>query len=125
MPTLQENAVLGDEALKNALIGINPAWGELCIKDAAEVWGKPLIPQKTKAFLTIAIDVANQAFTGPGEPFEAHIDMALKQGTTVAEIEELFLFLTIYLGFNKVAGAFGALNLLKEKGRTGFGTEIK
>ena len=124
MADIKENAVLGDKALQDALTGINPVWGELCIRVAGEVWGKPLIDQKTKAFICIAIDIANQHLTGPGQPFEAHMDMALKQGATKKEIEELFLFLTAYLGFNKVAGAFGALNNIIERGKTGLGTEI-
>jgi 4-carboxymuconolactone decarboxylase len=38
--------------------------------------------------------------------------MALKQGATREEIEELLLFMCVYAGFNKVAGCFGALNEL-------------
>jgi 4-carboxymuconolactone decarboxylase len=41
--------------------------------------------------------------------------MALKQGTTAAELEELLLFLCAYAGFNKVAGAFGRLNEILAK----------
>jgi 4-carboxymuconolactone decarboxylase len=36
--------------------------------------------------------------------------MALKQGATREEIEELLLFLCVYAGFNKVAACFGAFN---------------
>lgn len=34
---------------------------------------------------------------------------ARKQGVTDEQLEELFLFLSVYAGFNKVAGAFGRL----------------
>ena len=36
--------------------------------------------------------------------------MALKQGATRQEIEEVLLFMCAYAGFNKVAGCFGTLN---------------
>jgi 4-carboxymuconolactone decarboxylase len=39
--------------------------------------------------------------------------MALKQGASFQEIEELLLFTCAYCGFNKAAGAFGKLNQIK------------
>ncbi len=122
--SIKENAVLGDTQLQDALKSINPEWGDFCIRVAGEAWGQPLIDQKTKAFITIAVDVINGNMSGPGVPFEAHVDMALKQGATREEIEELLLFMCAYAGFNKVAGAFGALNQVKERGETFFGTKI-
>ncbi len=119
-----ENAVRDDNDLKAALSGIHPAFGDLCARVAGEVWGRPLVDQKTKAFITIAIDVVNGNLSGPGAPFEAHVDMALKQGATVAEIEELLLFTCAYAGFNKAAGAFGRLGEIKANGKTGFGTPV-
>ncbi len=116
--SIKENAVLGDPELQEALKGINKTWGELCIRVAGEVWGLPLIDQKTKALITIAVDVVNANETGPGTPFGAHVSMALKQGATFAEIEELLLFMCAYAGFNKVAGAFGRLNELKAQAAT-------
>lgn len=107
-----KNAVLDDKGLQEALNGINPKFGDLCTRVAGEVWGKPLIDQKTKALVTIAIDVVNQSFLGPGQPFGAHVNMAMKQGATREEIEELLLLTCAYAGFNKAAGAFGALNEL-------------
>ena len=119
------NAVLEDKALQAALVGIHPAFGELCTRVAGEVWGKPLVDQKTKAFITIAVDVVNGNLTGPGTPFEAHVDMALKQGATIAEIEEVLLFMCAYAGFNKAAGAFGRLAEIKARGQTALGTPCR
>ncbi len=107
-----KNAVLDDEDLKAALIGINPKFGDLCIRAAGEAWGLPLISQKCKALITIAIDVVNQDHVGPGSPFGAHVSMAIKQGATRDEVEEVLLFTCIYAGFNKAAGCFGALNVV-------------
>ncbi|HEY9850428.1 MAG TPA: carboxymuconolactone decarboxylase family protein [Leptolyngbyaceae cyanobacterium] len=105
-----KNAVTDDNELQEALKKINPKFGDLCTRVAGEVWGLPLIDQKTKALITIAVDVVNQDQVGPGSPFGAHVKMAMKQGATKEEIEELLLFMCAYAGFNKVAGCFGALN---------------
>ena len=100
------NAVLDDTELKESLLGVDRNFGELCIRVCGEVWGKSLI--------TIALDVANQSI-GPGTPFEAHICMAIKQGATFEEIEELLLFTCAYCGFNKAAGAFAKYHEIKAK----------
>ena len=105
-----KNAVLDDKELQDALKGINPKFGDFVTRVAGEAWGLPLIDQKTKALITIAVDVVNQDHTGSGNPFPAHVDMALKQGATRAEIEELLLFMCVYAGFNKAVGCFGTLN---------------
>ncbi len=105
-----KNAVLDDLELQQALKKINPKFGDFVTRVAGEAWGLPLIDQKTKALIIIAVDVVNQNLLGPGTPFAAHVDMAIKQGVTRAEIEELLLFLCVYAGFNKAAASFGALN---------------
>src|SRR5271157_2945941 len=105
-----KNAVLDDHQLQDDLKKINPAFGDFCTRVAGEAWGLPLIDQKTKALITIAVDVVNQDQVGPGNPFGAHVRMALKQGATRAEIEELLLFMCVYGGFNKAAACFGRLN---------------
>ncbi len=105
-----KNAVLDDSDLQAGLNSINAQFGDFCTRVAGEAWGLPLIDQKTKALITIAIDVVNQGQNGPGSPFAAHVNMAMKQGATRAELEELLLFMCVYAGFNKAAGCFGKLN---------------
>lgn len=122
--SIEKNAVLGDEALQQALRSIHPEWGDFCIRAAGEVWGLPLIDQKTKALITIAVDVANTNENGPGSPFEAHVHMALRQGASVAEIEEVLMFMSVYAGFNKAASAFGRLAEIRAQGQTHFGDAI-
>ena len=112
--SIKENAVLGDLDLQQALSSINPKFGDFCTRVAGEAWGLPLIDQRTKALITIAVDVANANESGPGAPFEAHVRMAMKQGATRAEIEELLLFMCVYAGFNKAASAFGRLKEIKD-----------
>ena len=108
------NAVLDDPGLQAGLKGVNPAFGDLCVRVAGEVWGKPLIDQRTKALITVALDVANQGLT-PESPYEPHIRMALKQGATFAQLEELLLFCCAYAGFNKCAPAFVRLSAIRQK----------
>lgn len=110
-----KNAVLDDKDLQAGLGGINPKFGDFVTRVAGEAWGLPLIDQKTKAFITIAVDVVNHTQVGSGSPFEAHVNMAIKQGATREEIEELLLFMSVYAGFNKSASCFVALNQILEK----------
>lgn len=110
-----KNAVLDDQALIDGLHSINPVWGDLTVRVAGEVWGKALIDQKTKAFLTIVIDQMALNVTGEGNPFGAHVDMALKQGATYEELEELIVFASAYTGFNKGATTMGALNKIRHQ----------
>lgn len=99
---ISENAVAGDPQLIAGLRALNKDFGEFCVSASAIPWGKPLIDQKTKVFIALAIDVSEQI---TGKPFENHIIMARKQGVTREELEELLLFMSIYAGFNK-AGVF-------------------
>lgn len=76
------NAVLDDQALVSGLKSIHPLWGDMMVRVAGEAWGMPLLDQKTKALITIAIDQMALNVNGEGNPFAAHVDMALKQGAT-------------------------------------------
>ncbi|GAL25995.1 4-carboxymuconolactone decarboxylase [Vibrio maritimus] len=87
----------------------------MTVRVAGEGWGMPLIDQKTKALISIAIDQMALNVTGEGNPFGAHVDMALKQGATYEELEELIIFASAYTGFNKGATTMGALNKLRHE----------
>lgn len=115
MTTEYKNAVLDDQALIDGLKSINPVWGDLTVRTAGEVWGMPHLDQKTKALIAIAIDQMALNVTGEGNPFGAHVDMALKQGATYEELEELIVFASAYTGFNKGATTMGALNKLRHE----------
>jgi 4-carboxymuconolactone decarboxylase len=115
--TLKENAVLADPELQAALKSLNPKWGDFCIRAAGEAWGLPLIDQRTKALIVVAVDVVNANENGPGSPFAAHVEMARKQGVTSEELEELLVFMSVYAGFNKAASAIGRLKELEANRR--------
>ena len=108
------NAVLDDYGLQAQLSDINEAFGEFCTRVAGEVWGLPLIDQRTKALMAIAIDVANQGLT-VDSAFEAHVRMALEQAISFEQIEEALLFCCVYAGFNKVAPAFVRLRQIRQR----------
>ena len=112
--SITKNAVLGDLELQANLKSVHPQFGDLCTRVAGEVWGLPLVDQRTKAIITIAVDVANGTASAPGAPFEAHVRMAFKQGVTRAEIEEVLLFMCVYAGFNKAVAAFGRLKEIQD-----------
>ena len=113
MTTKYKNAVLDDHDLIVGLKSINPVWGDLTVRVAGEVFAMPLIDQKTKTFITIVLDQMALNVTGDGNPFGAHVDMALKQGVTYEELEELIVFASVYTGFNKGATTMAALNKLR------------
>ncbi len=113
MTTPFKNAVLDDQALVSGLKSIHPVWGDMTVRVAGEAWGMPLLDQKTKALITLAIDQMALNVNGEGNPFGAHVDMALKQGVSYEEIEELIVFASVYTGFNKGASTMGALNKLR------------
>ena len=110
--TIQQNAVLGDKELQERLLKIDQEFGEYCIRVSGEAFGKPLLDQKTKALIAIAVDVVEQI---KGIPFENHVEIAMKQGMTVDEIKELIFLMTIYAGFNKAGGFYGELKKVIKK----------
>jgi 4-carboxymuconolactone decarboxylase len=105
-----KNAVLDDAELQEKLRAIHPKFGDFCIRVAGEAWGLPHIDQKTKALIVVAIDVVIQDQVSRTSPFGAHVNMAIQQGATRAEIEEVLLLMCVYAGFNKAAGYFGLLD---------------
>ena len=113
---IKTNAVLGDKDLQEGLKAIHPLWGDFVTRIAGEVWGMPLIDQKTKTFLALAVDIVNGDQSGQGTAFTPHIHMAVKQGATYDEIVELFVFMGAYAGLAKATPAFGALKILVENG---------
>jgi len=110
-----QNAVLDDKDLQDDLYALNSQFGDFCTRVAGEAWGTPLIDQRTKALITIAVDVVNYNQVSEGTPFAAHVHMAFKQGVSREEIEELLKFMCVYAGFNKAASAFSTLNELCEQ----------
>jgi len=102
IPTIFENAVLGDRELKDGLKKMNPEFAQLCLESSGKAYGTPLLDQRMKILCALVVDVVEQI---QGKPFENHLQMARNNGITKEELFEMLLFLTIYVGFNK-AGAY-------------------
>lgn len=61
----------------------------------ADVWSRPSLELKTRSLITIAASVALGRVNG----LRLHIEMALNNGATRAEIMEAILHLAFYAGF--------------------------
>ncbi len=105
--TPRDNAVLGDAELQAGLRTLDPDFGDFCIRVSGEAFGRPLLSQKTKVMIALVVDIVEQLH---GPQFANHIMMAKKQGITREELEELLLFMTVYVGFNKAGGYYPAIN---------------
>lgn len=97
------------------MIKIDPEFGESCIRILAEIFGKPRLDQRTKAFIAVAVDVVEQIM---GIPFCNHVKIALRQGVTPGELKDLLMLTTIYAGLNEASGFYGDLKNVLESSKT-------
>jgi len=103
---LVRREVLGDAHVDRSLASLNEfnrgfqefitryAWGE--------IWSRPGLPRHTRSLLTLAMMVA----LNREEEFKMHIQAALNNGVTRAEIEEVLLQSAIYCGLPAANNAF-------------------
>ena len=70
------------------------AWGE--------IWSRPDLDRKTRSLITIAMMVA----LNRSEELQLHLEAALKNGVTRAEIKEVLLQAAIYCGVPAANHAF-------------------
>jgi 4-carboxymuconolactone decarboxylase len=66
------------------------------------VWTRPGLSLKTRSMLNIAMLVA----LGRSEELELHMDGALRNGVTKAEIQEILLHTSMYCGFPAALNGF-------------------
>jgi alkylhydroperoxidase/carboxymuconolactone decarboxylase family protein YurZ len=118
----QTNPVTDDPAVGAALKKIDPDFGDLAVRMAGEVWGRPGLSNRERALVAIGYDVCNQTLDGP---FQFHVEMALKNGATRRDVKEAVLHNVIYSNFPKTLQAIERLNRLyarfdkQKKYRTG------
>ncbi|MGI9336282.1 MAG: carboxymuconolactone decarboxylase family protein [Gammaproteobacteria bacterium] len=98
---------VADPAVREALLGVDPHFGDLTSRMAGEVWGRGGLSQKERAFVSLGADVCNQTLSGP---LQFHIDMAMRGGATREQVREALLHMTIYGSFPKVLQAIVAMN---------------
>jgi alkylhydroperoxidase/carboxymuconolactone decarboxylase family protein YurZ len=100
-----DNNLVSDPAVKDALRALDPKFGDLAVRMAGEVWGRPGLSQKERAYVSLATDVCNKNLAGP---LQFHLDMAAKAGASRNEIMEALLTGVIYGAFPKVLEAVDA-----------------
>ena len=91
----------------------------------AEVSQLPLIAPKAKALIAIAVKVAQGSYQNNSNSLVTSINKALQQGVIYQEIEELWLLLGVYRGFNRVSGCFGTINEILNNGNRHMISAIK
>jgi len=104
-PAPMENYV-SDPEMAKALFELDSQFGDLAVRMAGEVWGRPGLSPKERSYLCLAANVCHQTLDGP---FQFHVDMALKGGATPEQIREVILHMAAYGSFPKALQAIRAL----------------
>lgn len=70
--------------------------GELALRNVfAEVWARPGLDRRSRSLVTLGILIALRAF----DELEAHCLIAIRNGLTVRELEEVIYQASAYAGF--------------------------
>jgi len=81
-------------SLPMQVLATQSAWGL--------VWTRPGLPRKVRSMLAIAFVVAR----GKPEELDLHLQGAIRNGVTKAEIRELLMQSAVYCGFPEALGGF-------------------
>ncbi|MUL39070.1 carboxymuconolactone decarboxylase family protein [Gloeocapsopsis dulcis] len=92
-----------------ALNDLDPAFGNLAVQHMGEIWSRPGLTLKERAFISIVCDVCNQTLS---TPFEYHIKMALENGATRQDVKEAVLHTVVYDASTKCLEAIAKLKEL-------------
>lgn len=93
-----------DRATANATDFTKPLQDMVTENCWGEIWTRSAIPNRTRSLITIATLAALKAST----ELKAHVLGALRNGCTVAEIQEVLLQTTVYCGVPAGIDAFRA-----------------
>ncbi|MCB9077744.1 MAG: carboxymuconolactone decarboxylase family protein [Anaerolineaceae bacterium] len=85
-----------DKSAHQDIMAIDPDFGRMAVQVGSEVWGLAELSPKECAFLCLTADVCHQILD---LPFQLHLDMALANGASRAEVKELLLHLAPYAGY--------------------------
>jgi 4-carboxymuconolactone decarboxylase len=98
--------VLGDDHVDRAVAGTTPfnaAFQEFITRTAwGDVWARPGLDRRTRSCITLAMLTALRA---EGE-IAMHVQAALRNGVTEAEIGEIILHAAVYAGLPAANAAF-------------------
>lgn len=93
-----------DRAISNATDFTQPLQDMVTENCWGEIWTRSAIPNRTRSLITIATLAARKA----SSELKAHVLGALRNGCTVAEIQEVLLQSTVYCGVPSGIEAFRA-----------------
>jgi 4-carboxymuconolactone decarboxylase len=95
-----------DKALNNTTDFTQPLQDLVTRNAWGEVWVREAISKQTRSLITIATLAALKATT----ELKGHVRGALRNGCTVAEIQEVLLHCTVYCGMPAGVDAFRSAN---------------
>jgi 4-carboxymuconolactone decarboxylase len=95
-----------DKALNNTTDFTQPLQDLVTRNAWGEVWAREAISKQTRSLITIATLAALKATT----ELKGHVRGALRNGCTVAEIQEVLLHCTVYCGMPAGVDAFRSAN---------------
>ncbi|EEA02647.1 Carboxymuconolactone decarboxylase [Burkholderia sp. H160] len=89
--------------------------GELSLDVAfGKIWTRPGLSRRERSLVTLGILIASRS----AEELKIHTQIALRNGCTVQELEEVLYQSSVYAGFPAAASAMGIMGAtLREKGQ--------
>lgn len=91
-------SVLGTAHVERSLANADAfdrPWQDFITRTAwGDIWGDPTLPRKTRSLLTLALMIA----LGREEEFRLHVQPALRNGVTTAELRALVMHAAVYVG---------------------------
>ncbi|MCB0211462.1 MAG: carboxymuconolactone decarboxylase family protein [Anaerolineae bacterium] len=85
-----------DKSAHQDIMAIDQDFGQMAVQVGSEVWALAELSTKECAFLCLTADVCYQILD---LPLQMHVDMALSNGATRAEVKEVLLHLAPYAGY--------------------------
>jgi len=98
--------VMGDEFVARAFAGATdftaPIQQHITRNAWGDVWQRPGLDLKTRSLITVAMLTA----LGKQNELKGHVRGALNNGVTIAELQEVLLYATVYCGVPAAVEAF-------------------
>jgi alkylhydroperoxidase/carboxymuconolactone decarboxylase family protein YurZ len=103
---VQPGSFVVDESIQKALLTLDPQFGDFVIRQMSQVWSRPGLTPKERAYLSLAVDICYQTLDGP---FQFHLKQALACGATHDQVKAVLRFMAEF-SFPKAWSAFTALD---------------
>lgn len=90
----------------DALTGLDPVFAEFAVSAGHNLWGRPHLTTREKAFVCLTADLCHPHLD---LPLAMHVRMALDNGVDAESIRELYRHVAPYVGYPIVVPAFQRL----------------